>query len=299
MTLILEDWTKMIQKFFEYKLSSEAYDSYYYIVLEENGRMAINGLLRGEFVGLKGIANHTKVIDVFLSYENDILLIMNKDEVDKLNDIEKFKYYDVEFLSKDNFKNLKRVLSFVQSRNLGSMMNHVIPSLNMGKFKDNDRYNKLRRLCATEPYEKLLEFLINKIYVFLINEEAENFDELVSIVNDAIDTMVFEDEDNDEIPNYNKTMIRNILEYKIIGVSSYYADESEYVVNSESFKIPEQSTIIIHNPSKAYINEVEFKELESKYKIKVIWNKKSALPIIRHLNKIKNFDVFKKIAPHV
>ena len=287
-------------KFFEYKLSSEQYDSYYYLVMEENGRRAIIGLLTGELVGLKGIANHTKVINVFLSYENDILLIMNKEDVNKINDIEKLKYYDVEYLVKDNFKKYKRVLGLKHS---GNVLNHVMTSSNMGKFKDNDRYNKLKNICNTEPYKKLHEYLGGNINWFLEDEDldlegnwsGQNLDELVSIIVGKMDNLVF-DEMDDGMPNYSEKMIRNILEYKIIGTSSYYADEEEYIVKSDTFKIPEQSTIIIHNPSKAYINELEFRNLEKKYKIKVIRRKEEVFPIIRHLNKISTFDSFKKIA---
>lgn len=298
----------MIQKYFEYKLSSESYNSYYYLVLEEDDRV-FNSLLYSNLHGLQGIANHIKVIDIFLSYENDILLIMNKDEVNKINDIEKFKYYDVDYLVKDNLQKMKRVLNYTQSREASEVMNHIMTTskLSMGKFKDNDRYNKLKKICSTESYEKLLKFLQDKIYFFLGGNRAyrdwgydrddedifkiKNFEHLVSTVKDAIDTMDFEEESND-IPNYNEKMIRNLLEYKIIGVSSYYADETEYIVNSSDFKIPEQSTLVIHNPTEKYVSRDKFEQLREKYKIKIIYNKAEVYPIIRHLNKIKTFDIY-------
>lgn len=97
----------MIYNFYEYKLTTENYSKYYYLVLRLNEKTFEN-LISGKFKNLKGISDNVEIINRFFDIR-DILLIMDKKSVKELNDIEEVKYYDIDFLVKDSFKNLKRL----------------------------------------------------------------------------------------------------------------------------------------------------------------------------------------------
>lgn len=277
----------MIQRFFEYKLTSEAYDSYYYIVTDLDIR-TIRGLIAGEFIGLRGIANYTDVIKSFMNGPGNVLIIMNKDDVNKINSIEKFDYYNVDFLCKNNLKNLRRVLSFSGTRRLSNIIDNVINDNTMGKSKDNGKYNKLKKLNSTSKYKELHELISDKIYDLLSDiDHVENFEQLISIVTKRIKSYWGQNF------KFSDEMIRNLFEYRIMGISSYYVNEKEYLVNSEVFKIPKDSNLIFWEDQGYKVTQENLDELNKRYKIKFVYNRESIFPIIRHLNKIKSFNDYK------
>lgn len=302
----------MIQKFFEYKLSTENYNKYYYLVTPGNIH-TFNGLLKGKFEGLRAISGNIEMIDKFFGTFGKILIIMDKEAVDKMNELEPIDYYDIEYLSEDYFKVFKRI--WQQESNItGKVIYQALQYAKDLYIPSSDSkqnyYEKLKRIFLSVKYTNLVDDLVNdESYDFLKNAEFKNFEDLV----DTYYKFVL----NNLNIRADKNDIKNILEFSILSAVSYYKDEEEILIKSTYFKIPKGSYIIIKKrmdgeldflTSTTNDNIIDFlndysKVLEDKYKIKVIQTRLKSgklftLPhrmvysFTRYIDKMKSFGDF-------
>jgi len=292
----------MIQKFYEYKLSNENYIKYFYLVLKDEEE-TFKSLVDGEFEGLQGISDSEKIINSFFDIRN-LMLIMDKDKVKNLNEIEKVKYDDVDYLTKDTFKVMGRLTGNILEGkvNISHLLYQGFRKHEYKKRSDmNDNLFKLDKMIHKSEYYYIFKYLDDNCYEIFENiKKVKDFNDLV---NQTHDSLLKHDKD---FPKYK---IEKILEYLILSYAAIFKKEGEWLVMSKSFKVPENSIILIKSthPSSYKVklmSEIKTKYLETlkeKYKVKILPyipgsiinnTHKQAFPIIRYLDKLKNFESF-------
>jgi len=287
--------------FYEYKLSDENYNKYYYLVLKFN-HITFDSLCNGKFEKLKGISDNINIINSFFDIR-DVLLIMDKKKTDELNTLVKVDYDDVETLSKDNFKIMKRLTNDIDDYSLNSIIYQGFRKHTYYKYIKNvsmgDKLYKLIKKIDSVDYKKVFKYIDkNTHYIFDNINNIKTFEDFTNEVYNSLDNLDYK---------YNPIIVKNILEYIILTYALLFKHEGEILVNDEYFYVPENSTILIKTPEKnsylfdehkeildKYINKLKKKynlrEIDYKYDINnkyISATHKSAFPIIRYLDKIK------------
>lgn len=299
-----QHFKNMITKFktfYEYKLTDENYNKYYYLVLRFNDN-TFESLCDEKFEDLKGISDNPNIINSFFDIR-DVLLIMDKKNSDELNKLIKVDYDDVEKLTKDNFKIMKRITNDSDDYSIHSIIYQGFRKHTYYKYTKNlivgDKLNKLLKKIDTEEYKKVFKYIDkNTHYIFDSIKNTITFDDFTYNVYNSLDKLDYK---------YSPIIVKNILEYIILTYALLFKKEGEIIVDSKYYHIPKNSTILIkkqHPDSYSFdehkvILDKYFNNLKEKYNIKEIEYKKdinnqyisathkSAFPIIRYLDKIK------------
>jgi hypothetical protein len=302
----------MITSINEYNLKSENWEKYYYLVLKLNGE-TIDNLLKGELKGLKGISDNVKIIDAFFDIR-DILLIMNKDEVEKLNKIEKIDYDDVNLLTNNNFKVFKR-MSGSENSHIESIIYQgfrKLESFNSYKKYANDRLIKLYKLFYEGKLRYLLNWMDNNSYKIIEKiGKVKNFKDFVNKIWKSVKEKIGADKDF-----ATKEQVSSCLELILLNYANMFKREGEILIRSRTFKIPENSTLLIKEPQQydGFLDDGKFdflkknkNKLKKKFKLKILpklsdpnnpymgATHKQARPIVRYLDKIKSFENFNQL----
>lgn len=274
----------------EYNLSTENYSKYYYLVLRLNEN-TLNNLYTGRLDGLNGISNSTNIINAFFDVR-DILLVMDKKDVEELNFIEKINYDDIDALSKNNFKLLKRLYDVKDDYTIQSLLYQGFMKIKHGKD-----YKKLRSIV----FDKLsdlrygLERNIHKLGDDFSNNTYDDFiDKAYNKLKNALD-----------FP-FSKDDMEKVFRLNILNFSELFKHEEEIMVNSSTFIIPPKSVIFIKEQNKySYkfeeVNNLlsrHLDKLKEKYYVKILPYKQShsaisdthkqAFIYLRYLDKIRN-----------
>lgn len=274
----------------EYNLSTENYSKYYYLVLRLNEN-TLNNLYTGRLDGLNGISNSTNIINAFFDVR-DILLVMDKKDVEELNFIEKINYDDIDALSKNNFKLLKRLYDVKDDYTIQSLLYQGFMKIKHGKD-----YKKLRSIV----FDKLsdlrygLERNIHKLGDDFSNNTYDEFiDKAYNKLKNALD-----------FP-FSKDDMEKVFRLNILNFSELFKHEEEIMVNSSTFIIPPKSVIFIKEQNKySYkfeeVNNLlsrHLDKLKEKYYVKILPYKQShsaisdthkqAFIYLRYLDKIRN-----------
>lgn len=274
----------------EYNLSTENYSKYYYLVLRLNDN-TLNNLYTGKLDGLKGISNSTNIINAFFDVR-DILLVMDRKDVEELNFIEKINYSDIDALSKNNFKLLKRLYGVKDDYTIQSLLYQGFMKIKHGKD-----YKKLRSIV----FDKLsdlrygLERNIHKLGDDFSNNTYDDFiDKAYNKLKNALD-----------FP-FSKDDMEKVFRLNILNFSELFKHEEEIMVNSSTFIIPPKSVIFIKEQNKYSYKFEEVNnllsryldKLKEKYYVKILPYKhsdsaisnthKQAFIYLRYLDKIRN-----------
>lgn len=297
----------MYKKFFEYKLSNENWSKYYYLVFRFDER-TLQGLSDGEFKGLNAISENIEIVNRFFDVR-PMMLIMDKTKVEDLNEIEKFNYYDIDYLCKDNFKNFKRVLDYDDEYDIDYILyqsfrkaDRFLGELLSRNRSKNSHYIKLRKLISTSKYLELFGILDGYSSSVLKRiKSVKNFDDFISqFYREMYGEKIW---DKIRFTEYNdKKMIRNCFEFLIINHASLFEKEGEVLVKSDTFTIPEKSVLLIkdtlfsddyHATSNKILMTQYNDKLKEIYKLKLIkFNKNykeylQTFALARYLDKIK------------
>lgn len=308
-------------KFFEYKLTTENYSKYYYLVLRFDDR-TLSGLAKGEFAGLKGISDDIKIVNAFFDIR-PMLLVMDKEKVDKINEIEKFDYFNIDFLVKDNFKNFKSILQYDDDYEISYILYQsfrkvfeLFGEISSASRSENHQLIKLRRIIGSKKYQplwKTLDHYSNSVFDKI--KYVKDFDDFISQFNrNMYGEKIW---DKLKFIEWDKKMVRTCLEFLIINHASIFEHEGELLVKSETFKIPDGSILLIKEELFAGDSEADINlnvnsnennirlmnkymdDLKNRLKFKIIpyakggiisSTHKSAFSFIRYLDKLKKFN---------
>lgn len=260
-------------KLYEFQLSTENYSKYYYLVLRFNEK-TLQNLVDGKLVGLKGISDSENIINQFFDIR-DVLLVMKKEEVESINNLEPVNYDDVEYLSKDNLKVLKRLYQEPNDYNNGSLLYQGIRKCEYykyGEFKNDNYLTSLNR--KVNKYYGLFHKL-DRDYSHDLNEikYAKDYNDLLEQAFNII---------NPKDENFTKEIIDLFLKYIILTFASLFKKEKEVLVKNEVFIIPEKSFLFIKHfhpdSGTQYDNEKIVEKYTDKLKKKYILRR---LPFIR------------------
>jgi hypothetical protein len=243
-------------KLYEFQLSTENYSKYYYLVLRFDEK-TIQNLVKGKFEGLKGISDSENIINHFFDIR-DILLVMKKEAVESLNDLEPIKYDDIEYLSKDNLKILKRLYQIPNDYNNGSLLYQGIRKCEYYKYGEFKNDNYLTTLSRKVNKYYSLFYKFDRDYSHDLNEikYAKDYNDLLEQTYNIINT-------KDE--NYTKEIIDLFLRYIILTFAALFKKEKEVLVKNEVFIIPEKSFLFIKNAYPDSATEYEHNLILDKY----------------------------------
>lgn len=287
----------------EYKLSSDNYDKYYYLVLMFNDK-TLKNLINFEFKNLKGISNSISIVNSFFNIRN-LMLVMDKNEVEELNDIKHINYYNVEELTENNFKLLKRIYGKADNYNIGSLLYQGIRKTDSLSITKKEKYGylitnnllkKLYRKVKLGMWTKLR--LFDRDYVHLLDKikNVKDYNDLLEKSYKLI---------SNKTNIYTKEELDLILRFIIMSFASIFEKEKEVIIENNKFIVPKNSILFIkhYNPQSYKYDEFNklingyIYKLENKYKIielpykygKIIDNShKPAFAFIRYLDKIFN-----------
>lgn len=280
----------MITKFFEYKLSYENISNYYFLVLKFDEKTMIN-LVNGEFKGLKGISDNINIIHSFFDIR-ELMLVMDKKSTEHLNKLENVQYDNVDYLTKNTFKVLKRLTQDSQDYPLEFLMYQGFRKHNNHTYKKNitisDKLIKLRKIVMKE--HSTFQLMDNKCYKILETiKKVKDFDDFINQVYNSLDNLNIE---------YEKQKVRNVFEYIILSYSCIFKHEGEILIQDDTFYVPEKSLLLIKDiPSDENKNILGkyIDILKKRYRTKEIPyvhghiispSYKLSIPIIRYLDKI-------------
>jgi hypothetical protein len=277
----------------EYKLSTDNYDKYYYLVLRFN-EDTLKNLLSGKLNGLKGISDNTDIINGYFDIR-DILLVMKKESVQSLNEIEKVRYDDLDYLTNDNMKVLRRLYQVDDDFPTDSLLYQGIRKTEYHKYtKDIDNnLNKLYRKINGQLYYIFRELDQKDIHK-IGNLKFKNYQELLD------KSLIILNKEN---PKYKREELDTLLQYIILTFASFFKHEGEILIKNEEFIIPTDTFVFIkesHPESYTYKNQNEILEkyiieLKEKYTVKILpyikggiinQTHKPVFSFIRYLDKI-------------
>jgi len=278
----------------EYNLSTENYDKYYYLVLKFNEE-TIKNLLSGELKNLIGISDNINIINGYFDIR-DILLVMKKESVQTLNEIEKVRYDDLVYLTKDNMKVLRRLYQVDDDYSTGSLLYQGIRKTeyfeNYKKNIDNNLLKLYRQINGQmyDLFRELDERDIHKIGDLKIKNYQELLDKSLQILNK-------------EKPKYKRDELDIMFQFIILAFASVFKNEGEILIKNNRFIIPDDTFIFIkenHPESYTYRNQDEILKkyidrLKEKYTVKILpyikgdiisQTHKPVFSFIRYLDKI-------------
>lgn len=217
---------------------------------------------------------------------------MDRKDVEELNFIEKINYSDIDALSKNNFKLLKRLYDVKDDYTIQSLLYQGFMKIKHGKD-----YKKLRSIV----FDKLsdlrygLERNIHKLGDDFSNNTYDDFiDKAYNKLKNALD-----------FP-FSKDDMEKVFRLNILNFSELFKHEEEIMVNSSTFIIPPKSVIFIKEQNKySYkfeeVNNLlsrHLDKLKEKYYVKILPYKQShsaisdthkqAFIYLRYLDKIRN-----------
>jgi hypothetical protein len=252
----------------EYKLSTDNYEKYYYLVLKFN-EDTLKNLLSGKLKDLVGISDSTNIINGYFDIR-DILLVMPKESVQALNDVEKVRYDDLEYLTNDNMKVLRRLYQVDSDYNTGSLLYQGIRRTEHFKHDKKNIDNNLLRLYRKvngQMYSlfKELDLNIHKIENLKFKNYQELLDKSLQILNK-------------EKPKYKLEELDVMYQFIILAFASVFKSEGEVLIKNENFIIPDDTFIFIksnHPESYTYNKQNEILEkyigkLKEKYTVKIL-----------------------------
>lgn len=281
----------------DYNLSTDNYSKYYYLVLKLN-EDTLNNLVSGKLKDLKGISDSIKILNSYFDIR-DLLLVMKKEEVESINDIEKVIYDDVEYLTKDNFSVLDRLYNGGKTKDIhiGSLLYQGIRKVFYFKHKEstNNNINKLYRKYNGKNWKILYDF--DRTYVHKLNDIKK-----IKDYNDLLDkTFVII---NKLDSRYTKEILDDILRLIILSFGDVFKHEGEILIKNKTFTIPKNSVLFIkeqHESSYIYSKNKDIiytylDKLKEKFSIKILPYKndgsiisqthKPAFAMIRYLDKM-------------
>jgi hypothetical protein len=285
-----------IESINEYKLSTENYDKYYYLVLRFNEN-TLKNLISGKLKNLIGISDSTNIINGYFGIR-DILLVMDKELVEKINDVEKVRYDDLDYLVNDNMKVLRRLYQVDDEYSVGSLLYQGIRKTEYFRHKKDPINNlnyllKLYRRVNGQMYNLFKELDqrdIHKIHDIKFKNYQELLDKSLEILNK-------------EKQKYSKENLDIMLQFIILSFASVFKDEGEILIKNETFNIPDSSFLFIkktHPESYTFNNQNEILKkhidrLKEKYTVKLLpyikgdiisQSHKSVFSFIRYLDKL-------------
>lgn len=289
------------------------YQKFYYLVL--NGKEnAIEGLKNREFKGLIGISDSEKIIEAYFDIR-DILLVMPKVECDKLNNLLKIDYLDIDLLCNDNFKVYKRIYQVDDSYNIESLIYQAVQRKDRISFKIGKKLSVTSQIVnmykhiynyrfdKKNSYYDLL-YLVNRYCHKIIPEQAENFKDLCEkVYNNLQDETIinslgtYHDYDPKKIDFsiFNKKVIEYILKFILLNFVDGFKSEGEVLVTSDTFKIPDNSFLIVKKMDERFNDynwETEIKNMKDEYP--TYWINKGSKSHINAYHIIRNYErVFK------
>lgn len=282
----------MITSLFEYRLSNENWNDYYYLSLRLSNSTLYNLTNYRKLEGLKGISDNIDIINGFFDNRNKFLVVMDKKKVEEFNELERIEYHNIEKLSNDNFKILRRLLGYSDEKIIDLLCHQFYKK---PKKTKNGHLLKLAKIFFSNEYDKMRETLKMNFLRFIMEpiKTVTNFDDFIS--------QFAENLESHSSLNFTKKMLRIAWEYAILNSVAEYEYEKEMLVKSDAFVIPEDSIIVFHKiPEKMYddqrLLDIYLPSLKAKFKIKFVSGKydahKLVYPIVRYLDKIKTFNDF-------
>jgi hypothetical protein len=255
----------------------------------------IKNLLSGELKNLIGISDNINIINGYFDIR-DILLVMKKESVQTLNEIEKVRYDDLVYLTKDNMKVLRRLYQVDDDYSTGSLLYQGIRKTeyfeNYKKNIDNNLLKLYRQINGQmyDLFRELDERDIHKIGDLKIKNYQELLDKSLQILNK-------------EKPKYKRDELDIMFQFIILAFASVFKNEGEILIKNNRFIIPDDTFIFIkenHPESYTYRNQDEILKkyidrLKEKYTVKILpyikgdiisQTHKPVFSFIRYLDKI-------------
>lgn len=223
----------MFTKLYEYILSTENYSKYYYLVLRLNEE-TLNNLATKELKGLKGISDSIDIINAFFDVR-DLMLVMKKEDVEKINEIEKIDYDDIDYLTKNNMEILRRIYDADDSYSIGSLLNQCVTKLYSYKYTKNKTHQLItlyRKFYALMPITR--KTLERNIYDLKNIKTVKNYNDLLEKSYEIFKKF-----------NISKEDLDIMLKYIILNFAAIFKKEGEVKIKNKIFKIPDNSVLFI------------------------------------------------------
>lgn len=280
-----------MQKFFEYRLSHENWNDYYYLSLRFNNSTLYNLSNFNKLEGLKGISDNIEIINHFFDDSHKFLVVMDKNKVEELNELERVEYYDIYKLSKDDFKILRRLHGYSDS-SITDMLAHQF--YKKTRKTKNRRLLKITKIFFAKEYDRLREILESSFLGKILEsiQSVKDFDDFISQFVESAEIFNLK---------FTRENYKIAWEYAILNSVADYEYEKEVLVKSDVFVIPKDSIIIFHKiPEQMYddqrLFDIYLPILKKNFKIKFTNGRydsqKLVYPIVRYLDKIKTFNQF-------
>lgn len=202
--------------------------------MNEDSPETAEQLSKGVLHGLKGISASREIVGNFFHTSGNACLVMDPNEVMRDNDIEMIDYHDVDYLLSRNMKVLHRLFN-----------------------KSIDKFGK-RQILQTifSEFSRYIrdlnhpEFHIFDYYGFPSKMSHIHDGQDISSVTDLV---TFAEEAFNEVKNKERfpdmdispDLFRDGLISSVLKTAQWYEDESEWIVNSDTFNIPIKSTLLI------------------------------------------------------
>lgn len=203
---------------------------------DERSLALIEDIAKGELHGLKGISGSREILTEWWMVARNAAVMMDADQVMRLNDIEQVLYDDPEYLCSNNFNALFRLW-------------------NQNPERKNGKQQMMMRLMqyTVSALKKQNAYLANSLeYYGFVNHVSDAWEKGHSEVQSVADakTAIY-----DLVKEYQDgKYIKEGLTFELLGdnllvalkyVGHIYSSEAEWLVKNDKFKIPEQSTMLI------------------------------------------------------
>lgn len=203
---------------------------------DERSLDILDGLARGELRGVQGISSSRQIVTQWLQIARNAVLVMDPQECIRLNHLTQVRYDDADFLCRDNMKVMRRIFNQTGLQAYENIISTVLQHV-ARQWNDLDRivhdWNDIRYPVARQWYKS-------------IPHEVDSCDDLYRAIIAGIDNL----EDTYRL-NYAKEsgLIDRItpeaVRAAVVSAGKMYETESEWLVHSDVFKIPANSTLLV------------------------------------------------------
>lgn len=252
-----------------FKIYESVNIKYFYLVLRNQPRTFEN-LAKLKLDNLKGISDNYNIAKRWFDVR-DIILIMNSDDVLKLNtELIKIEYDNIDLLLKNNLDLFIRIGHDDKGKRMRNGYDYAIINAiqcilqdinsNRRNFKLNNKlYDICNFLSAPEVYYKITQYFKNKEFEInnlndLTNQIIQAIKELPNIGNDYSWSKSDWDYKQELATNATKKEIEKILKIGISYRSGAHKDEGEWYNYNDKFIIPKKSILFFKEDIGKYID---------------------------------------------
>lgn len=208
---------------------------------DERSQARLADIARGSLTGVRGISDSKEILTGWWLIGRNAAVMMDASKVISTNDVEKISYDDPDHLCQDNFRLLYRLWDKEKDITRGDkydgMMANLVPYFLSG-LKTIDPYN-----------QHYLDYygLGNKAeQAWAANRQGVHDSDSAADLMYHFATTLFDKWDNEKmVQSLKKEDFYKAMRLALTHVGRIYSDESEWLVHSPSFTIPQGSTMMI------------------------------------------------------